>query len=198
MDEKLLPKNFFRKNKLTKFSAAQMAYYTASAEFTRDIEQVIFDVAKEYLSDERKASILQEREVIAQLQTADEVIRLMRKGIETANCSELCDRALTMQDELIPPMLNRFRTSAQDTYIEAAFHILANMERDYIEQLRAIYPTIRNPYAKSMACLAFGIHQQEDLLPLLLAEYERMRRDYPDERFEQGPLLAIYILYERA
>lgn len=65
-------------------------------------------------------------------------------------------------------------------------------------QLKTLYPEIRNPYAQSMACLVFGIQKQEDTLPLLLAEYQRLKKEFPEESLCQGPLLAIYILYDKA
>ena len=56
-------------------------------------------------------------------------------------------------------------------------------------------PDIRDPYARSMACVVFGMHDCEEMIPMLLREYERFRKDYPDEEYEQGPLLALYQLY---
>ena len=49
-----------------------------------------------------------------------------------------------------------------------------------------------------MACLVFGIQKQEDTLPLLLTEYQRLQKEFPEESLCQGPLLAIYILYNKA
>ena len=74
----------------------------------------------------------------------------------------------------------------------------ANAEVSCMEQLKAIYPDIRNPYAQSKACLLFGMRKQTDTLPLLLREYERMKKSYPDESFAEGPLLGIYLLFDKA
>ena len=59
-----------------------------------------------------------------------------------------------------------------------------------------MYGEIRNPYAQSMACLIFGMRKQEDMLPLLLKEYQRMKEAPGEEKLCQGPLLAIYILFD--
>lgn len=77
-------------------------------------------------------------------------------------------------------------------------YILGHAEREYVDQLIEMYPEIRNPYAQSMACVALGVQEREDTLPLLLREYERLKRQYPEESYCQGPLLAIYILYGKA
>ena len=67
-----------------------------------------------------------------------------------------------------------------------------------MEQMKAIYPNIRNPYAQSKACLLFGMRKQTDTLPLLLREYERMKKSYPHDSFAEGPLLGIYLLFDKA
>ena len=33
--------------------------------------------------------------------------------------------------------------------------------------------------------------------PLLLKEYERMKREYPEESLCQGPLLGLYAMYDK-
>ena len=51
-------------------------------------------------------------------------------------------------------------------------------------------------FRSSMACLIFGMRKQEDMLPLLLKEYQRMKEAPGEEKLCQGPLLAIYILFD--
>ena len=34
----------------------------------------------------------------------------------------------------------------------------------------------------------------EEAIPLLMKEYERFGREYPDESYDQGPLLALYLI----
>ena len=92
-------------------------------------------------------------------------------------------------------MLRRLRTSFQEKFVETAVYTLAHAEQAYVDQLIEMYSEIRNPYAQSMACLVFGVQEREDTVELLLREYERLKKDYPEESYCQGPLLAIYILY---
>lgn len=198
MEYNQLPKGFFAKNRLIQLSAANIAYFSMTDKFDERLENEIFDLAKREMSPQRLDKINREREKISRLETGEEFVRFMRSEYDISNRSRLCKRALTMQAAVIPPMLNRFRTSMQETFIEAAVHILAHAEQCYVDQLKALYPEIRNSYAQSMACLVFGIQKQEDTLPLLLAEYRRMQQDYPAESLCQGPLLAIYILYNKA
>lgn len=198
MDCNQLPKGFFKKNRLNELSSANIAYFSMTSGFDERLEKKIFDLAKESMNTERLDKIKQEQEEISTLETGEEFVRFMRRNYDVANRSLLCKRALTMQQTVIPPMLRRFRTSMQDMFIEAAVYILAHAEQVYVDELKALYPEIRNPYAQSMACMVFGIQKQEDTLPLLLAEYQRLQVEWPEESLCQGPLLAIYILYNKA
>lgn len=198
MEYNLLPKGFFQKNPLKQVSSANIAYFSMTAGFDERLDKAIFDLAKENIDAERMVKIEQEQAEIQRLETGEDFVRFMRSNYDVSNRRLLCKRALTMQEAVIPPVLHRFRTSMQDMFIEAAVYILAHAEQVYVDQLKALYPEIRNPYAQSMACLVFGVQKQEDTLPLLLAEYQRLKKEFQEESLCQGPLLAIYILYDKA
>lgn len=198
MEYNLLPKGFFQKNPLKQVPSANIAYFSMTAGFDERLDKAIFDLAKENIDAERMVKIEQEQAEIQRLETGEDFVRFMRSNYDVSNRRLLCKRALTMQEAVIPPVLHRFRTSMQDMFIEAAVYILAHAEQVYVDQLKALYPEIRNPYAQSMACLVFGVQKQEDTLPLLLAEYQRLKKEFQEESLCQGPLLAIYILYDKA
>ena len=61
--------------------------------------------------------------------------------------------SLTMQAEVLPPLLRRFQTSFQDSVTETTVYILGHAEREYVDQLIEMYPEIRNPYAQSISLL---------------------------------------------
>ena len=198
MEYNQLPKGFFKKNPLDQLSAANIAYFSITAGFDEDLENEVFDLARKKMDAQRLDKINREREEIPHLETGEDFVRFMRSDYDIVNRHMLCKRALTMQQIVIPPMLHRFCTSMQDMFIETAVYILAHAEQSYVEQLKSLYPKIRDPYAQSMTCLVFGIQKQEDTLPLLLAEYQRLQKEFPEENLDQGPLLAIYILYNKA
>lgn len=195
MEEKLLPKGFFKKNPLDEISAARLLHFAMTYGFQEDSRQLIQDAVMKHISDERLTQIEAERSAISKLDSGEAVVRFMRGGTDILNRQLLSRKALSMREEVMPLLLRRFRTSCQDSFLDTAGIILANTEREYIEELARIYPEIRNPYAKSIACLVFGVQDVESAVPLLLREYQRMKEEYPEERFCQGPLLALYCLY---
>ena len=198
MDKKLLPKNFFKDNPLDQMSAPLIAHFSMTAGFNEKLQNAIWDILEGEIEPERKARIEEEKAEIARLETGDEIVKFIRNDYDIANRETLCRKILTMQAEVLPPLLRRFQTSFQDNVTETTVYILGHAEREYVDQLIEMYPEIRNPYAQSMACVALGVQEREDTLPLLLREYERLKRQYPEESYCQGPLLAIYILYGKA
>ena len=197
MDKKLLPKNFFKDNPLDQMSAPLIAHFSMTAGFDEKLQNAIWDILEGEIEPERKARIEEEKAEIARLETGDAIVKFIRNDYDIANRETLCKKILTMQAEVLPP-LRRFQTSFQDSVTETTVYILGHAEREYVDQLIEMYPEIRNPYAQSMACVALGVQEREDTLPLLLREYERLKRQYPEESYCQGPLLAIYILYGKA
>ncbi len=198
MDKKLLPRNFFRDNPLDKMSAPLIAHFSMTAGFNEKLQNAIWDILEGEIEPERKARIEEEKAEIARLETGDAIVKFIRNDYDIANRETLCKKILTMQAEVLPPLLRRFQTSFQDSVTETTVYILGHAEREYVDQMIEMYPEIRNPYAQSMACVALGVQEREDTLPLLLREYERLKRQYPEESYCQGPLLAIYILDGKA
>lgn len=196
----MLPKNFFRDNQVDQSSAQLIACISGllnnSAEYQEDMEENI----KKKLDPEKYALLNEERAEILALETGPEVVKYIRRGINILNYPMLTKKILTMQDEVMPLLLHRYLTSGQDSVIESVMQTLLNLDADpkYVDQLIAEYPKIRNPYAQSMACVVFGARMREELLPLLLREYERLQREYPEESYYQGPLVAIHTLYGKA
>ena len=196
MDQSLLPKNFFKNEPLEEMSTAILAHFSMTALFADQMEAAVEEILDDKLPAERKVQIAAEKEAIAKLAGGEEAVRFIRKGFDIINRPTLCKKLLTMQEEVMPPLLRRFRTSFQDEVVETTAFCLAYGELEYVEQVKAMYGEIRNPYAQSMACLIFGMRKQEDMLPLLLREYQRMKKAHTEESLCQGPLLAIYLLFD--
>lgn len=194
-DIKLLPKNFFKKNPLNPTSAYNIALYILDPDFEEDMFNRLLDKEDETGDSSSLDQIDKEEEEIRALSDAEAVVKRMRQSIAMLNRSVLADQALSMWEETMPLILRRFRTSSQTEFIETAFHIFAEADDSVIEPLKELYPDIRDPYARSMACVVFGMHDCEEMIPMLLREYEQFQKDYPEEEYEQGPLLALYQLY---
>lgn len=196
-DIKLLPKNFFKKNPLDSRSAYNIACYILDPEFQDEMFDRLIDAEENSGDSSRLDRIDEEETQIWNLPDAEAVVKRMRQKIDVLNRPVLVDKALSIWPETMPLILHRFRTSSQTEFIETAFYVFAEADDSIIEPLKELYPDIRDPYAQSMACVVFGLHDREETIPLLLKEYERFQTEYPEEEYEQGPLLALYQLYDK-
>ena len=190
----LLPKNFFKDNPMDELSAARLAYTMIIAMWNDEFQNGMWDVLRQTIEPERIAIIETEKVRISNLEDGDETVTFIRKGYDIINREFLCKKILTMQDEVMPPLLRRFRTSRQDILIETVIYTLAYAAPVWIDRVIEMYPEIRSPYAQSMVCLVFGVQKREETMELLLREYERLKKEYPEESYNQGPLLALDLL----
>lgn len=193
-----LPKSFFKKNPLDEMSAAVVADFSLTIEFNDRLQAEMEKILGEHISDERHIKVAKDREEVERLDSGETVVTYMRKDHDNIVAPMFCKKALTMESEVAPLIIKRYKTTAQDCFVELAFRILAKSDQKYTQQLFEEYHQIRDPYAQAMACLLFGEHEMEEAVPLLLKEYERFKKEYPDESLNQAPLLALHILYGEA
>ena len=69
-------------------------------------------------------------------------------------------------------------------------------DRKYLDELLANYKNIRSPYAQSIVCLLTGMAEYKDVDEFLMNEYQRFKKDYPDEIYSQFPLYALQLLHQ--
>ena len=198
MSEYVIHKSFFKQNPLDKVSAAIVEDFSLTTTFIDELNAEMEKAISGQITDERKERILADKTAAEQLASGEDVVTYMRKNHDNLADPVFCKRALMLEAEAAPLILKRYKTSAQDRFIELAFRVLAKADKKYAQQLFREYKEIRNPYAQSMACLLFGEHEMEEAVPLLMQEYKRFKQSFPEESFNQGPLLALYILYGEA
>ena len=200
MSNNRLPKSYFRSHPLQKMSFAQMSFFhmTAFDNATVTDALVNHDNATELFPDGRLDEIRKSIEEIKSLNNAQSVIDRMRKEREGFCHGALHDRALELEDDIMPLLLSRYLTSGMDRFIEIAAHIFADADIKYSQKLFNEYDNIRNPYAQAQSCIVFGIKKMYETIPLLVSETERLKRiKDPDSKSDlsQAPLLALYVLH---
>ena len=193
MDKNLLPKNFFRDNLLDDMSTARLADFSIRTVLKDDLNNELGKILQPVLSESRVRDIQESQATLDGLETAEELI--MYKGAESLTYPTLCRKALAIQDKIMPLIIRRYLTTAQTCFIEAAVRIFGNADRKYTEELLKEYGNIRNPYAQANACLLFGEFKMKETVPLLLSEYTKFQRNYPNESYAQCPLFALHIIY---
>ena len=196
-----LPKSYFKAHPLEKLSFARFSFFQM-AEIKLGASSALFsmDQAATFLSQERKDQITAENERIMNFQTAEDIIEGLRKEREIFCRDTIVQRALEMEDAVLPLLLRRYYTNNVDFFIEGAAQIFAHADRKYSEMLFADYSLIRAAYARAQACLVFAAQDMTQTIPLLVQEVERLRQITNQEHksnLSQAPLLALYVLNDQ-
>lgn len=197
MKNNRLSNSFFKANPLKEFSAAAILDFSIVEVSAKDFTGFSVETVESLLSEERKQKINQEHNRIETMNDPAELVDYMRKITELFNRRLLCDKILEQQEQTMPLLLKRYRTSALDEFIETAVIVLSLGEKRFAQQLFEMYKEIRCPYAQACACLVFGRQRMEETIPFLRGEFERFKQVSPREHFEQHPLRALYILHGR-
>ncbi len=190
-----LPKHFFKNNQLSEFSTAMLTHFRMITLTIADLNDQVADMVVPGMDEARLEKYQIEKDSIRSLNKAEDIIMYMRKIKEPQNSNILLEKALDYQDEVVPLVLNKIRTSGHDVFIENTAILLANADVKYTEQLYDIFHEIRNAYARSELCIVFGVKKKVEYTELLLEQYHLIKKERPDQDYEQGPLLALNLIY---
>lgn len=196
MEKNQLPRHFFEKNQLQELSAAMLTHFRMITLAVPELNEKVAEVAAPFMEQSRVEQYQNEKDAITNLVEAEEIVAYMRKIKETSNSSLLIEKALEFQDTVIPLVLKRICKSGHDIFIENAALLLANAEDKYTEDLYDIFSDIRNPYARSELCIVFGVKKKKEYTDLILEQYVQIKKERPDQNYEQGPLLALHLIYD--
>lgn len=196
MYRKLLTKKFFRDNPHIENSVQQLVYSTLLYD---DLEQAVAKFTLERMppSGERVENIAQEKQMIRAEQNPEVVFQLLRKNIDVINRTVLIDKVLELEDEILPLVIEKLIRSDHDIFIDNAIRLLAKSKKDYSPLLLERYAEFRSPYVRSLLCLILGFRGKEDTIPWMMDRFFEMKKCYPDDTYDQGPLIALHELNAR-
>lgn len=194
MDNMQLTGQFFEENPLSEISTALLTHFRIMTVTMSDLEEEMNGMVIPVMDETRHEKYLAEKEQIMNLYKAEDIVSCMRKIKDSANISLLIRKAIEYQDEVAPIVLKKICRSGHDLFIENSALLLANADTKYTEQLYEIFPDIRNAYARSEMCIVFGVKKKAEYTPLLLEQFYKIGQERPDQDYEQGPLLALYLI----
>ncbi|MFI3212316.1 MAG: shikimate kinase [Eubacteriales bacterium] len=190
-----LSKNFFRDNSLEEMSVANFLYFSYCMMRNHELNSDINDAASRFLGMEQNEKVESDQEQINQLNQPEDIIKYMRKSKVIMNREYIIDKIMSMEEQVMPYILKRYVTNGQAEFIETATLALASADAKYVEELVGDFDKIKYPIAKSMLCLVLGIKNEVRYSQLLLEQYDMLKNHYSTEGYENGPLLALYLMY---
>lgn len=193
MYRKLLTGRFFRDNPYKEDSVQRFVY---SVLLDNGLEKIAQDIFLEHMTpgEDRLKIIADEKAMIAAQEDPEAIFQLLRKRFDPISRTALLEKTLEHEQAILPKVVEKLIRSDQNVFIENAVRLLARSENDYSAPLRERYHEIRSPYVRSLACLVLGIRGSEDTIPWMMDRYHELKKAYPDETYEQGPLLALHEL----
>lgn len=192
-----LPKHFFEENPLSDISTALLTHFRMLTITMPVLNEQINEMVIPNMEKSRYDQCMAEKECIMNLKNAEDIVSYMRKVKEPLNCSLLIQKAIAYQDDVIPLVLKRICKSGHDVFIENTAILIANADTKYTEELYAVFPDIRNTYARSELCIVFGVKKKAEYTQLLMEQFKKIKEERPDKDYEQGPLLALHLIYEK-
>ena len=193
---KLLSPKFFRDNEYSEHSAQRFIYSLLLDDWLTQAAIEAFLEGSD-ISDERLKNIEDEKTMIASLHEPEKILDLMRKNLDVMNRPLLIDKALEYESEILPPAVDKLIRNTHDIYIENAIQLLSKSRENYCMLLKERFDEIRCPYVKSLVCLILGLRGDEEIIPWMIDKFYEMEKHYPDEDYDQGPLLALHELNSR-
>lgn len=159
------------------------------------IDNAITEIANDMKTTEQKEEDRNEIEAVKAIQTVDELIQAMRKYKGPNTEREIAHKALSMEEEALPKIVERFYRNRTPEFLEKAESILYFADHKYLDELFQNYKQIQSPYAQAMICYLIGKAEYNDVDDFLLEQYFFMKRYYVREHYEQFPLYALYCLH---
>ena len=187
---------FLKEHPQKEMSVAALADFQFQILMKEDLNKEVDKISNRMLPANRLTEETETANAIEAVQTPEELLQIMRKSMVFSNLTAMAKKAFAMQEEAMPLIISRYRKTKHIIFIENASKILSNADRKYTEELLECYKDIWLPYAQALGCLLFGYHGLVDTIPLQLSEYERFKRLYPDETYDQCPLLALSYLVD--
>lgn len=197
MGEIQLPKHFFEEHPLNDISTALMTHFRMLTITMSELNEQINEMVVPRMEKSRYDQYMTEKECIENLRNAEDIVSYMRKVKDSNNISLLIQKEIAYQDDVMPLVLKRICKSGHDVFIENAAILIANTDIKYTEELYAVFPDIRNAYARSELCIVFGVKKKVEYTQLLMEQFRKIKEERPDEDYEQGPLLALHLIYEK-
>ena len=150
-------RQFFRDNPMEDIPLAQVIDLRIRMFEMEKARTELNEIADSLKPQEQLDAEAQQIAAVQAVQTPDELINLMRKIKGTICHEDFTRKALSMEEEALPKIVERFCRNMTDCFLEASEMIFFYADRKYLDELLANYKEIRSPYAQSIVCLLIGM-----------------------------------------
>ena len=179
----LLNKKFFKDNPIKELSSQRLVYSSILMPKVEDLARKVVSQMIDRAGEEAQK--------IEEESDPEVIFKLLRGKCDPINYTILRKKVLEHEEYLLPKIIQALIRSGNDVFIEHAARIIPRCKRNYLNNLLNILQEIRNPYAVSLMCIVIGFIGDEETIPIIYHKYIELKDQYPNEDYEQGPLLAL-------
>ena len=105
---------------------------------------------------------------IEKAENIDELINLMRKGVDTLNHEMLKEKLLQKKETTVPIILNELKKPQSSQFVEISIKILHFSETDCSNEiLEILQKTKLHAYTVSLLCILLGFYGVEEYVEIL-------------------------------
>ena len=104
----------------------------------------------------------------------------------------LKEEILKFSEVVVPKIIEKLKGNRDAIFVELAVDIIHKSEIDCSSQLLGILNSIRHPYTLSLVCMLLGLIGTRGAIKPVWNCYHFLKAEYPEEDYEQGPLLGLY------
>ena len=191
-----VPEEFFEKNLLKEVSPATLSAFQMDLMFDEQVLNMMRMKSEGLNSDQRKKQEQEDKEMIESIASVKDLVRCMQKLNDNLLRPMLVAKVNALGEEAWQEIVDRLMRSGNDTFVENAVLLLSRSDDCYIDQLEKGIKEIRQPYARSEACVLLSYRKRYTALPAIMEIYEELTASGDDkaEDDRQGALYAIYRL----
>ena len=177
-------------NRVHEISAPRLLY---SNLLNPGVEQITSKLTNQLIDRGQKEAI-----DIEKAENIDELINLMRKGVDTLNHEMLKEKLLQKKETTVPIILNELKKPQSSQFVEISIKILHFSETDCSNEiLEILQKTKLHAYTVSLLCILLGFYGVEEYVEILWKYYHYFKDRYPNETFSDGPLIGLSEIWER-
>ncbi len=182
-----LSRQFFLKNPLKDLSAHRLLY---SVLLAPEIEEWVSMISRQLISRGKE-----ERKRIDRERNLENLLLIMEQQLDPINQYLLKERILKYANFAVPKIIEKLKDNQDESYAELAISIIYKSKVNCSPQLLEILNSINNPYTLSLVCLLLGLIGSSESIQPVWNYYHFLKENYPNNDYEQGPLLALYEFY---
>lgn len=140
----------------------------------------------------------EESTIIENTERVDDLVDLMRNGIDCLNHAKLIDKLVFYKNKSLILIFNELKKPHSSQFVELAVKIIHSSQINCSKEIMEILQQFQiGAYSASLLCMLIGFYDENDSDKLLWNYFNFFKEHFPRETYSDGPLLGLSEMRER-